>query len=285
MTRAEIVKKFDEIVAFAGIEAFLDTPVKRYSSGMYVRLGFAVAAHLEPEILVIDEVLAVGDHSFQQKCLGKMKDISSEGRTVLFVSHSLPAVKRMCNRGILLAHGRQMIVGSIDEVLSVYQDAESDQETGIRSRLPISQLGYFTHWNLLGDDLPGAHRTFSRSRVRFYCGFTANESLRNVEVRLIVRFQQLIIAHVTSKSAADNLDLQKGVCAFEFSFDFPIRDAQFDVAFMLTSYGRLIDQWDSSTRLTVVDRYDSLVEAGMLNPSVLFKVHNEAAFHKIDMVS
>jgi lipopolysaccharide transport system ATP-binding protein len=104
MSRAEIRKKFDEIVDFSGIEKFLDTPVKRYSSGMYVRLAFAVAAHLEPEILVVDEVLAVGDAEFQKKCLGKMQDVSNkEGRTVLFVSHNMGAVNTLCNRALLLA--------------------------------------------------------------------------------------------------------------------------------------------------------------------------------------
>src|SRR5690349_15842511 len=102
MTRAEIRKKFDEIVAFAEVEKFLDTPVKRYSSGMYVRLAFAVAAHLEPEILVVDEVLAVGDAEFQRKCIGKMSEVADHGRTVLFVSHNLAAVELLCPRSIYL---------------------------------------------------------------------------------------------------------------------------------------------------------------------------------------
>ncbi|MFM9161208.1 MAG: ABC transporter ATP-binding protein, partial [Dolichospermum sp.] len=101
MSREEIKRKFDEIVAFAEVEKFLDTPVKRYSSGMYVRLAFAVAAHLEPEILVVDEVLAVGDIAFQKKCLGKMQDVAQEGRTVLFVSHNLSAVRILCQTGLL----------------------------------------------------------------------------------------------------------------------------------------------------------------------------------------
>src|SRR5690606_2818648 len=105
MTRAEIKAKFDEIVAFAEVEQFLDTPAKRYSSGMYVRLAFAVAAHLEPEILIVDEVLAVGDAKFQQRCLGKMQSVASSGRTVLFVSHNMGAVQTLCTRGIVLDHG------------------------------------------------------------------------------------------------------------------------------------------------------------------------------------
>ncbi len=141
MTRAEIKNKFDEIVAFSEIEKFLDTPVKRYSSGMYVRLAFAVAAHLEPEILVVDEVLAVGDGAFQQKCLGKMGNISQEGRTVLFVSHNMAAVRSLCEKAIWLERGRVKQIGNAEEVISTYiqQDALAetrDDISSLISRLP-----------------------------------------------------------------------------------------------------------------------------------------------------
>jgi len=123
MSRAEIKHKFDEIVEFSGVEKFLDTPVKRFSSGMYVRLAFAVAAHLEPEILVVDEVLAVGDAEFQKKCLGKMNDVSKkEGRTVLFVSHNMAAVKSLCTRGILLKDGKVDFDGNQFEAVQYYQN-------------------------------------------------------------------------------------------------------------------------------------------------------------------
>ena len=120
MRRAEIGRKFDEIVAFSEVEKFIDTPVKRYSSGMYLRLAFAVAAHLEPEILLVDEVLAVGDADFQKKCLGKMGDVAEEGRTVLFVSHNMPAVQALCARAILLRAGTVAVDGSTGEVLREY---------------------------------------------------------------------------------------------------------------------------------------------------------------------
>ena len=120
MTRQEIKRKFDEIVAFAEIEKFLDTPVKRYSSGMYMRLAFAVAAHLEPEILLIDEVLAVGDAAFQKKCLGKMEKVAKEGRTVLFVSHNMGAIESLCDRGILLESGEKALEGEVHNVVSKY---------------------------------------------------------------------------------------------------------------------------------------------------------------------
>lgn len=124
MKRAEITRKFDEIVAFAEIEQFIDTPVKRYSSGMAMRLGFAVAAHLESEILIVDEVLAVGDAAFQKKCLGKMEGVAKEGRTIFFVSHNMPAVTRLCARGILLEEGKLCRDGSSYEVVNAYLHSE-----------------------------------------------------------------------------------------------------------------------------------------------------------------
>ena len=123
MGRSEIKRKFDEIVDFAGVERFLDTPVKRYSSGMYVRLAFSVAAHLEPEILIVDEVLAVGDSEFQQKCLGKMQDVAGHGRTVLFVSHNMAAVRQLCQHGIYLVAGQCRYVGSINDAIVQYLNA------------------------------------------------------------------------------------------------------------------------------------------------------------------
>lgn len=121
MTKSEIRSKFDEIVDFAGVEKYIDTPVKRYSSGMYVRLAFGVAAHLEPEILIVDEVLAVGDAEFQRKALGKMNDVSKQqGRTILFVSHNMAAMKQLCTRGILMQHGKVLVQGTMNEVAEQY---------------------------------------------------------------------------------------------------------------------------------------------------------------------
>src|ERR1700761_1236477 len=131
MSRAEIRKKFDEIVDFAGVEKFLDTPVKRYSSGMYVRLAFAVAAHLEPEILLVDEVLAVGDIEFQKKCLGKMEDVSRGGRTVLFVSHNMGAVTTLCRTGIWLNGGRIVRAGQARDVVDEYLTANANSQDAV----------------------------------------------------------------------------------------------------------------------------------------------------------
>lgn len=123
MSKIEIKEKFDEIVAFAEVEKFLDTPVKRYSSGMYVRLAFAVAAHLEPEILVVDEVLAVGDTQFQKKCLGKLEDVGKEGRTVLFVSHNMAAIKKLCSLAIILKDGEVKALGKTNEAVVKYEES------------------------------------------------------------------------------------------------------------------------------------------------------------------
>jgi homopolymeric O-antigen transport system ATP-binding protein len=145
MTRPEINRKFDEIVAFAELEKFLDTPVKRYSSGMYMRLAFSVAAHLDPEILVVDEVLAVGDAAFQKKCLGRMRDISTGGRTVLFVSHNMAAIRSLCERGILLAKGRKVFEGPAGECVDRYlaeitQHATNEVDLTRARRVPNADL-------------------------------------------------------------------------------------------------------------------------------------------------
>ena len=128
MTSDEITRKFDEIVAFAGIAKFLDTPVKFYSSGMYVRLGFSIAAHLEPDILLVDEVLAVGDTEFQKKCLGKMEEVTKQdGRTILFVSHNMSAIQNLCTRTVLLNHGQVEMFGDTDEVIKYYLESVARQ--------------------------------------------------------------------------------------------------------------------------------------------------------------
>lgn len=157
MSKAEISRKFDEIVAFSEIEKFLDTPVKRYSSGMYVRLAFAVAAHLEPEILIVDEVLAVGDSEFQKKCLGKMHDIGRGGRTVLFVSHNMGAIRALCTKGVLLQKGRVKMVGAIEEVTDAYaQTGPEASHTIALTEVPENVTCWVTSASVLCNDRPGS---------------------------------------------------------------------------------------------------------------------------------
>ncbi|TDQ19384.1 lipopolysaccharide transport system ATP-binding protein [Algoriphagus boseongensis] len=161
MTRNEIKSKFDEIVDFAGVERYIDTPVKRYSSGMYVRLAFAVAAHLEPEILIIDEVLAVGDAEFQKKCLGKMRDVSErEGRTVLFVSHNMEAIQNLCKRSVLMARGGLLADGNTSKIVSTYLKRESSDDEVI-----TSENGEF---NLLKNKSKIYSSRYGLTRVRLF---------------------------------------------------------------------------------------------------------------------
>jgi lipopolysaccharide transport system ATP-binding protein len=168
MSRREIAKKFDEIVAFSEVERFLDTPVKRYSSGMYVRLAFAVAAHLEPDVLIVDEVLAVGDAEFQKKCLGKMDEVSRrEGRTVLFVSHNLSAIAEMTDRVLLLEAGSVAIEGSVTDVLSSYlargaRTTRYSRPSGQYEPLHIAEI------EVLTSDLNGVHRFGEPLEIKFW---------------------------------------------------------------------------------------------------------------------
>jgi lipopolysaccharide transport system ATP-binding protein len=190
MKKKEIDRKFDEIVAFAEIEKFLDTPVKFYSSGMYIRLAFAVAAHLESEILLVDEVLAVGDAAFQKKCLGKMGDVAKEGRTVLFVSHNLPAVLALCQRAILLDSGRVLSDGSNTKVVDRYlQGLERIRDVSLAERLDRrgNQALRFTAFELRDSSGSPALRVSSGKEINIalkYQANTNNGSLRKVHVAI-----------------------------------------------------------------------------------------------------
>jgi lipopolysaccharide transport system ATP-binding protein len=155
MTRAEIKKKFDEIVAFAEVEKYLDTPVKRYSSGMYVRLAFAVAAHLEPEILVVDEVLAVGDVQFQKKCLGKMEDVATKGRTVLFVSHNMAAIENLCRHAMVLNQGLVRFTGQQTSAISEYKKCFSANQASLKDRTDRKGSGEVRVVSITFQDIEG----------------------------------------------------------------------------------------------------------------------------------
>ena len=164
MTKAEIDKKFDQIVEFAEMEKFIDTPVKRYSSGMYVKLAFAVAAHLDSEIMVMDEVLAVGDMKFQQKCLGKMGDAANtEGRTVLYVSHNMNTIRQLCTRCIVLDHGKLIFDGDVEKAIEIYEDVKSDN-------LPYIDYSAYErpHW-LVTDSI--------RLQIAEYCNYQGNRCM------------------------------------------------------------------------------------------------------------
>ena len=172
MKRQDIKNQFDAIVDFAGVEKFLDTPVKRYSSGMYVRLGFAISAHLEPEILIVDEVLAVGDADFQRKCLGKMKDASTSGRTLLFVSHNLTAVQGLCNKAMFMQKGQLMEMGETNQVLATY--LSHVQKTALES------------WWLMPEEAPGNDLARLKS-IKLVPDFIDNQ--KHIDVRTSFKIQ------------------------------------------------------------------------------------------------
>jgi lipopolysaccharide transport system ATP-binding protein len=185
MKKAEIAQKFDEIVAFAEIEEFIDTPVKHYSSGMYVRLAFAVAAHLEPEILLVDEVLAVGDAAFQKKCLGKMEDVADQGRTVLFVSHNMAAVQRLCNTGILLNSGKTLAAGSASKVTELYLQEVGDATLSWErlSSEPTSEA-YFTRIYLSDEKGEKIEQVITGSLLSVTMEFTVAKRSRNLQLSI-----------------------------------------------------------------------------------------------------
>jgi lipopolysaccharide transport system ATP-binding protein len=169
MTRAEVDRQFDEIVAFSEMEKFLDTPVKRYSSGMYVRLGFAVAAYLDPDILLVDEVLAVGDLSFQRRCLNRMSDVAQAGRTVLFVSHQMAAIRRLCTRTIWLEAGRVRDFGPTGEVVAKYETESlgaADSGSADLRQGPAYQARFLS-WSLAGAAAENAHTVSTLESVEF----------------------------------------------------------------------------------------------------------------------
>jgi lipopolysaccharide transport system ATP-binding protein len=186
MNRAEVKRKLDEIVEFAEVSKFLDTPVKRYSSGMYVRLAFAVAAHLDPEIMVVDEVLAVGDAEFQNKCLGKMGDVARDGRTVLFVSHNMASIRKLCPRSVLMDKGTLKAMGATDEVINDYLsgmqrystsslEARTDREGNGRMR--------FTHFEV-AEGSPSPDSIILGASTRLNLHYKGTDLLKNVHVSL-----------------------------------------------------------------------------------------------------
>lgn len=216
MTRVEIKQKFDEIVAFAEVEKYLDTPVKRYSSGMYVRLAFAVAAHLEPEILVVDEVLAVGDAEFQKKCIGRMNEVASEGRTVLFVSHNMGAIKSLCSRGMLLNAGSLICIDIIETVITKYlTDTLISSKQFISGTKDVRLTGFKIFKN---KQLVDSFNTFDN--VSFFMTYNASEELNDVTIAIC--FNNTNNVRVTSLWTSyinQSFSIKKGLNSFKFNVE------------------------------------------------------------------
>jgi lipopolysaccharide transport system ATP-binding protein len=217
MRRSEIKRKFDEIVDFAGIERFIDTPVKRYSSGMYVRLAFAVAAHLESEILIVDEVLAVGDAEFQKKCLGKMGDVSaSEGRTILFVSHNLSSIELLCNNALILDNGIISHNGSIKEGLKIYSDSflknTISHDLSKLSRKKRPTFAKFLSIKLFNEDMKLHSDFYVDAEMIVRLEFEIFYSVRNIEIGVFIQnsFNQIVTSS-TSNWENISFNFEKGV--------------------------------------------------------------------------
>jgi len=242
MTQQEIKRKLDSIVDFSGVERYIDTPVKRYSSGMYVRLAFAVAAHLEPEILIVDEVLAVGDAEFQKKCLGKMHDVSeNEGRTVLFVSHNLQAIKNLCQKTIILNNGELFASGNTEEALRSYneliRDVKIDADTDVNNYMNRRGKGMirFTSIDVL-DVCDNKRFTFELGEaVRFRISYKVFEEMKGITLTVALMSglskECLILAHyeITDKKIPPG---ESGEAIIEFT-DISIRPGEYPLYFEL----------------------------------------------------
>ena len=212
MTRDEVKRKMDEIVAFSGVEQFIDTPVKRYSSGMYIRLAFSVAAHLDPDILVVDEVLAVGDTEFQKKCLGKMNDVVGQGRTVLFVSHNMAAVQALCQRGIVLQRGSMIFSGTQNEAIRNYVDSVNKPEVFLSDLSLRPGSGQIRITNAYLRDAEGHPLNAAQSGQEiFVClRYKANKNYAGGAVKTgIIVYDQQGIAIFTHASIIQGLEFRK----------------------------------------------------------------------------
>jgi lipopolysaccharide transport system ATP-binding protein len=260
MRRAEINRKFDEIVAFSEIEQFLDTPVKRYSSGMYVRLAFAVAAHLEPEILIVDEVLAVGDYAFQKKCLGKMHDVAAgDGRTILFVSHNMNALTQLCEHGILLEEGRVKTIGPVKDVIQTYLKSRLNQNTS-QALFPLdpSKPCQFISVEILGSDGELGSDFSCDEPVTVRLRFEIREAIPSLFLTFFLQNldgTQVIFSDVRDMDPAVTERLGVGLHTFEIGIP-PRLLAPTTYLLTVTSYIRFtgtIDQHDACCEFTLRD--------------------------------
>ena len=224
MTKNEVEHKFDEIVDFSGVEQFIDTPVKRYSSGMYVRLAFAVAAHLDPEILVVDEVLAVGDAEFQKKCMGKMSEVAGEGRTVLFVSHNMAAIQKLCQKGLCLERGQIKYIGDIVHVVDTYlANSTSNSLVWKNDDQQNRPDAYFRKVYISDEKWEPAKTITTKDILRVVVEFALQKDIRNLQLSLDLLDHYGNAILVTAPSDQNlTLPSSRGIYKFRVSFPMPI---------------------------------------------------------------
>jgi lipopolysaccharide transport system ATP-binding protein len=248
MGREEIVRKFDEIVAFAELEKFIDTQVKHYSSGMYVRLAFAVAAHLEPEILLVDEVLAVGDINFQKKCLGKMGDVARAGRTVVLVSHQLNQIRRLCQRVVWIDDGIARQNGPTHEVVSAYETAMSRGQANASQQRRGGSKARFSSWEIV-EPTADAHilSTMGQAAVKFVLEVQRDVVHGHHGIALFSSDGQLMWG-----TAKDGLRLAPGAHALTYKFAYlPLRPGSYFWRVSLYEGEEMLDAWDCMPEMVV----------------------------------
>ena len=244
MSRQEISRKFDEIVAFAELEKFIDTPVKHYSSGMYVRLAFAVAAHLEPEILLVDEVLAVGDVKFQRKCLGKMGDVARAGRTIILVSHQLNQIRRLCNRTVWVDSGEVRQAGRTAEVVTAYESAMTSPERGSAERsFDNLHSARFQSWELIDPESGTPHTLVSSGPVKIRFSLDVRQPIHHGHhgITLHNSDRQIVWGWAT-----DDLEFLPGQVDLVYEFPYlPIKPGAYSFQVSLWSDGQNVDLWEA----------------------------------------
>jgi lipopolysaccharide transport system ATP-binding protein len=273
MKKREIDRKLDEIIAFAEIEKFIDTPVKHYSSGMYVRLAFAVAAHLEPEILLVDEVLAVGDINFQKKCLGKMGDVARAGRTVVLVSHQMNQMRKLCDRVVWVDGGAIRMVGPAHEVVSAYESAMSRGTESRSSEMRSGCRAHFVGWELTNQNSGQPHILATLGPVTLRISVHATEKIDRVHhgIALYNADRELIWG-----TAQYGLSLNTG--RNEFSYDFsslPLRPGSYSWLVSLFEDHEELDMWDAVPEMIVATesfQHPSDEWCGALNLPATFSI-------------
>ena len=249
MTKREIITKFDEIVAFAELEKFIDTPVKHYSSGMYVRLAFAVAAHLEPEILLVDEVLAVGDINFQKKCLGKMGDVARAGRTVVLVSHQLNQIRRLSHRVVWIDDGQIRMDGVPHSVLAAYESAMSSGDRASGAERKSTSKAQFLRWEIAQPASAEPHVLATLGPVTVNFVVELGQPVTNGEhgVALFNSERQLMWAR-----AAQGLTLESGTHVFSHTFpSLPLRPGAYQWQVSLWDNSEMVDSWECVPEMSV----------------------------------
>jgi lipopolysaccharide transport system ATP-binding protein len=258
MRRAEIRDKFDEIIAFSGVEEFIDTPVKHYSSGMKVRLAFSVAAHLEPEILIIDEVLAVGDAEFQKKCLGKMEDVTGEGRTVLFVSHNMGAVEKLCTKGIFLETGKIMEKGTANYTIQKYLTSFESFQNNIGQRTDRTGNGELVIENIMlkneNDQLIDQIHTGQNFSIDLYYLKKVNSNLDRVICSISIKTSMgvpVFLIHNRMTNEPFQKIGKSGVirCAVK---NLPLTASSYYLSYSLIYDGQYLDALENAQKLQVI---------------------------------